>query len=99
MNSGECRKRAEECLAVAQYVLDHDAQRMWRQLSDLWMLWSERLVQLNRRSEDNINAENSKRSVAVAEPIIQPPISRNREALEMADRLRLRLALKEMNGD
>lgn len=78
-----------------------NAQRAWRQLSDMWLLWSGQLVQLcpknNELSEATVNAENSKMPVSAAEPITELAISRNGKATEMADRLRLRLALSEMN--
>ncbi len=96
MNANDCRIRAKECLAA-----DRDAQRAWRQLSDMWLLWSGQLVQLyprnNERPEAAINVENSKKPVAAAELITELAISRNGKATEMADRLRLRLALSEMN--
>jgi hypothetical protein len=99
MNADDCRKRAEECLTAAHDASDRDGQRAWRQLSDMWLLWSGRLVQLcskdNEPSEATVNAETTKRPVATAEPITERAISRNGKAAEVADRLRLTLALSE----
>ena len=94
MNAADCRKRAEECSAAAHYASDHEARRAWLQLSDLWLLVSRELVQF--RSDATVNAENSKRSVAAAEPTIEDTISGDEKTMEMADRLRLRLSLDEI---
>ena len=89
MNAEDCRIRAEECLATAHSASDRDAQRAWRQLSDMWLLWSGQLVQPcfknNELSEAAVNAENSKRPVAAAEPVTERAISRKGKAAEMAD--------------
>jgi hypothetical protein len=70
MNVDDCRKRAEQCLAAAQYASDRDIQRTWRELSDLWLFWSEQLVQFSAKnkapSEVAVNAENGKMPVAAA---------------------------------
>jgi hypothetical protein len=96
-NADECRRRAEKCLAAAQHASDRDAQRTWHQLSDMWLLWSGQLVQLrpenNGRSEATDDPESGKRPTVVTEPIAERAISRRRKAAEMADLLRLRLAL------
>ncbi len=93
MNAEDCRIRAEECLATAHSASDRDAQRAWRQLSDMWLLWSGQLVQLyprnNERPEAAINVENSKKPVAAAELITECAISRKEKAAEIADGLRL----------
>jgi len=99
MNAEDCRTRSEQCLAAAQHSTDRDAQRAWRQLSDMWLLWSGQLVQLSPQNNEQLVAtndpENGKMPVAAAEPITKRAISRNGKAAEMADRLRLRLALRE----
>ncbi len=97
MNAEDCRIRAKDCLAAAKSASDSDAQRAWRQLSDMWLLWSGQLVQLspenNERPEATGNSENGCMPVAAVEPITGRAISRDGKAV--ADRLRLRLALRE----
>ncbi len=98
MNADECGKRADECLAAAQYASDRDVQRTWRQLADMWLLWAEQLEKFGVNNERSVaaaaNAENGARTVAAAEPI-EPVISG--KAAEIADRLRSMLTLNEMN--
>jgi hypothetical protein len=59
------------------------------------------LVQLSpandERPKATVSAENSKRPVAPAKLITERAIGRNGKAAKMADRLRLRLALSEIN--
>ena len=74
-------------LSGAHYASDPDVKRTWVQLSDLWLQ-----VRLNNeRSEVAGKAENSARSVVAAERAI----GRARNAMKMADRLRVRLALSD----
>jgi len=96
MNADDCRKRADECLAAAQYASDRDAQRTWCQLADMWLLWSE---QLQRYSADQLGAaadnelQNGARAVTTAESVSAPATVDNRKVAEIADRLRSRLSL------
>jgi hypothetical protein len=96
MNADDCRKRADECLAAAQYASDRDAQRTWRQLADMWLLWSE---QLQRFSASKVGAaadnelQNGARGETVTESASAPATADNRKVAEIADRLRSRLSL------
>lgn len=93
-SADDCRKRADECLAAAHYASDPDVKRTWVQLSDLWLLWAEQFGKVrlnNERSEVAGKAENSAHSVVAAERAI----GRARNAVKMADRLRVRLALSD----
>ena len=100
MNANECRKKADECLAAAQYASDRDAQRTWRHLADMWLLWSEQLDRFRayrERSTAAANIDSSERSMAAALPIADPATPDNGKAAEAGDRLRSTLALNEKN--
>ena len=100
MNADECRKKADECLAAAQFASDGDAQRTWRQLADMWLLWSEQLDRFRayrERSTAAGNVESSERSMAAAVPIPESITPDNGKAADAADRLRSMLALNEKN--
>ena len=83
MNASECSKRAEECLAAAQYASDRDAQRNWRQIADVWLLWSE---QLGKLRVDNEKSETAELTTGGIVPM-------KGEAADAADQLRSWLAL------
>ena len=98
MNSDDCRNRADECLAAAQYASDRDAQRTWRQLAEMWLLWSEQLRMLsanNTGSAPTNEWEDGTRSAASTGPAREAAIADNGKAATIADRLRSRLSLAE----
>jgi hypothetical protein len=75
MNADECRKKADDCLAAAQYASDRNAQRTWRHLADMWLRWSEQLDKFRayrERSTAAANVESSERYRAAALPIANP---------------------------
>jgi hypothetical protein len=43
MNPQDCKKRSAECLAAAQLCSEDRGQQAWKQLSDLWVAWSNTL--------------------------------------------------------
>ncbi|MGA2314396.1 MAG: hypothetical protein ABSF87_18910 [Xanthobacteraceae bacterium] len=77
-------------MAAAHYASYRDAQRIWHQLCDLWALWSEHLGQLDPK--------NNETQVAARNPVIEPAVPRTAKGLKMAERLRLKLALTDVNG-
>ena len=96
MNADECRARADQCLAAAQYAPDRDVKRTWQQLADMWLLWSEQLEKLRIYSGATASAESGVES-RLAATISKPVISGGGEAAKVADLLRSRLALDEVN--
>jgi len=82
-------------LAAAQYAPDRDVKRTWQQLADMWLLWSEQLEKLRIYSGATAGAESGAR--LAAKPISKPVISDGGEAVKVADLLRSRLALDEVN--
>jgi hypothetical protein len=98
MNADDCRNKADECLAAAQYASDRDAQRTWRHLAEMWLLWSE---QLRTSSANNAGSaptnglQDGTRSVASIGPAREAAIADNTKAARMADRLRCRLSLAD----
>jgi hypothetical protein len=98
MNTDDCRNKADECLAAAQYASDRDAQRTWRHLADMWLLWSEQLRMSsanNAGSAPSNELQDGTRSVASIGPARATAIADNAKAATMADRLRSRLSLAE----
>ena len=85
MTASECRERAEKCLAAAQDASDGEVQRHWRQLADMWVLWSERLERFRVINE----------KYEAAKSTTEGAVSPKGEALEVADQLRSWLALNE----
>ncbi len=49
MSPEDCKKRSAECLAAAQRSSEDHAQQAWKQLSDLWVAWSETLGVMSER--------------------------------------------------
>jgi len=68
----------------------------------MWLLWSGKVVELSpeddERSDAIGNPEDGDVPVAAVEPITERAVSRDGKAADIADRLRLRLALNEMNN-
>ncbi len=98
MNADDCRNKADECLAAAQYASDRDAQRTWRQLAEMWLLWSEQLRMPsanNAGSAPTNELQNGMSSVASIGRAREAAIADNTKAATMADRLRSRLSLAE----
>jgi hypothetical protein len=85
MTAGECKERADKCLAAAQSASDGEAQRHWHQLADMWLSWAEKLAKF-RVINQKLEAPKS-----TAERMA----SKKGEAAEMADQLRSWLALNE----
>jgi hypothetical protein len=97
MTADDCRKKADECLAAAQYASDRDAQRTWRQLADMWLLWSEhlRMYATNKVGSASINElQGGARLAATAEPS-KAEGAESGKAATIADQLRSRLSLAE----
>ena len=84
-------------MAAAQYAPDRDVKRTWQQLADMWLLWSEQLEKLRIYSGATAGAESGIESRVAAKPIGKPVISGGGEAAKVADLLRSRLALDEVN--
>ena len=96
MNADDCRNKADQCLAAAQYASDRDAQRTWRELAEMWLLWSEQLRMFstnNNRAAPTNELGDGTRSAATTRSD-EPAIADNGIAT-MADRLRSRLSLAE----
>jgi len=72
-------------------------KRTWQQLADMWLLWSEQLEKLRIYSGATAGAESGVESRLAAKPISKPVISDGGEAVKVADLLRSRLALDEVN--
>jgi hypothetical protein len=49
MSPQDCKKRSAECFAAAQLCSEDHAQQAWKQLSDLWVAWSDTLGVLSER--------------------------------------------------
>jgi hypothetical protein len=49
MSPEDCKKRSAECLTAAQRCSEDHGQQAWRQLSDLWVAWSDTLGVLSER--------------------------------------------------
>ncbi len=49
MSPEDCKKRSAECLAAAQLCSEDHSQQAWKQLSDLWVAWSDTLDLLSER--------------------------------------------------
>jgi hypothetical protein len=49
MSPEDCKKRSAECLTAAQRCSEDHGQQAWRQLSDLWVAWSDTLGMLSER--------------------------------------------------
>ena len=47
MSVDDCKDRAAECLKVAEGSSEHDGQKAWRRLADLWVAWSNTLGRLS----------------------------------------------------
>ena len=97
MNADDCRNKADECLAAAQYASDRDAQRTWRQLADMWLLWSEhlRMYATNNVGSASINElRDGARLAATAEPG-KAEVAESGKAATIADQLRFRLSLSK----
>jgi hypothetical protein len=97
MTADDCRNRADECLAAAQYASDRDAQRTWRHLADMWLLWSEhlRMNATNTVGSASINElQGGPRLAAAVEPS-KAEVAESGKAATIADQLRSRLSLAE----
>lgn len=97
MNSDDCRNRADEWLAAAQYASDRDAQRTWRQLADIWLLWSEHLrvhAATNLGSASINELRDGARPAVAAEPN-KAEGTESGKAATIADQRRSRLSLAE----
>jgi len=88
MNSDDCRNRADECLAAAQYASDRDAQRTWRQLADSVY------AATNLGSASINELRDGARLAAAAEPN-KAEGTESGKAATIADQLRSRLSLAE----
>ena len=49
MSPEYCKKRSAECLTAARLCSEDHGQQAWRQLSDLWVAWSDTLGVLSER--------------------------------------------------
>ena len=49
MSPEDCKKRSVECLAAAKRCSEDHSQQAWKQLSDLWVAWSDTLGVLSER--------------------------------------------------
>jgi hypothetical protein len=49
MSPEDCKKRSAECLSAAQLCGEDHGQQAWRQLSALWVAWSDTLDVLSER--------------------------------------------------
>jgi len=49
MSPEDCKKRSAECLAAAKRCSEDHSQQAWKQLSDLWVAWSDTLGVLSER--------------------------------------------------
>ena len=47
MSVAHCKNRAAECLMAAERSSNHDGQKAWRRLADLWGAWSDTLGRLS----------------------------------------------------
>jgi len=92
MNVDECRNRAERCLAAAQNASAQDVKQSWQQLAQMWLTWSEQLERFRAYRKATTTIENEAELVP-DEPINESIISRKGKIAEIADKLRLRLAL------
>jgi hypothetical protein len=43
MSPQDCKKRSAECLAAAKLCSEGQGQQAWKQLSALWVAWSDTL--------------------------------------------------------
>jgi hypothetical protein len=43
MSPEDCKRRSVECLAAAKLCSEGQGQQAWKQLSDLWVAWSDTL--------------------------------------------------------
>ena len=43
MSPQDCKKRSAECLAAAKLCSEGQGQQVWKQLSELWVAWSDTL--------------------------------------------------------
>ena len=57
MTAAECARRASDCLKAAEASSDDKGRRIWRQLGDAWMTWSETVSRLHRFRPNNHSVE------------------------------------------
>jgi hypothetical protein len=48
LSAVECAKRASDCLKAAEACSDAKGRRVWQQLADAWITWTETVVRLNK---------------------------------------------------